>query len=53
MLTHGSLAGVPSMRQTAPGNRWTRVTEKPAAVSAPRPLLGSPGAHLVVVLPPG
>jgi hypothetical protein len=53
MLTHGSLAGCASIRQTAPGKRWTCVVEKPAPLSAASPLPGSPGAQRVTVLPPG
>jgi hypothetical protein len=53
MATQGSLAGCPSIRHTAPGKRWTGVTEKPAPLSAANPLPGSPGAHRVTVLPPG
>ena len=32
----------------APGKRWTRVTEKPAASSAAPALPGEPGAHRTV-----
>jgi len=44
--------GEPSMRQTAPGKRWTWVMENPAAERAARPELGSPGAHRVTTLEP-
>lgn len=44
-MTHGSLAGAPSILQIAAGNRWTRVTEKPAASRAAPALPGLPGAH--------